>query len=81
MRKKEPRLAQTAILQAHHPVHAFGNHRVMRRHQQTGRQLAVQIEHQCQYLLGITAGGIIGTIIMATIGAAILLFIVGLIKK
>ena len=30
---------------------------------------------------GITAGGILGTIIMATIRAAILLFVVGLIKK
>jgi len=32
-------------------------------------------------LLGITAGGILGSIITATVGAVILLFIVGLIKK
>lgn len=32
-------------------------------------------------LLGITAGGIIGAIITATVGAAILLLIVGIIKK
>jgi uncharacterized membrane protein YeaQ/YmgE (transglycosylase-associated protein family) len=32
-------------------------------------------------LLGISAGGIIGSIITATVGAAILLFIVRLIKK
>ena len=31
--------------------------------------------------LGITAGGMIGSIITATAGAALLLFIVGLIKK
>ena len=32
-------------------------------------------------LLGVTAGGMIGAIVTATIGAAILLFFVGLIKK
>ena len=32
-------------------------------------------------IIGITAGSILGTIVMATIGAAILLFVVGLIKK
>jgi uncharacterized membrane protein YeaQ/YmgE (transglycosylase-associated protein family) len=32
-------------------------------------------------LLGISAGGIIGSIITATVGAVLLLFIVGLIKK
>jgi len=32
-------------------------------------------------LLGVTAGGMIGSIVTATIGAAILLFIVGLVKK
>ena len=32
-------------------------------------------------LLGIIAGSLLGTIIMATIGASILLFIVGLFKK
>ena len=32
-------------------------------------------------LLGFTAGGIIGSIVTATAGAALLLFIVGLIKK
>ena len=32
-------------------------------------------------LLGISAGGMIGAIVTATIGAAILLFFVGLIKK
>jgi len=32
-------------------------------------------------LLGISAGGLIGSIITATAGAALLLFIVGLIKK
>ena len=32
-------------------------------------------------LLGITAGGLIGSIVTATAGAALLLFIVGLIKK
>jgi uncharacterized membrane protein YeaQ/YmgE (transglycosylase-associated protein family) len=32
-------------------------------------------------LLGISAGGLIGSIITATVGAIILLFIVGLIKK
>ena len=32
-------------------------------------------------LLGITAGGIIGSLITATVGAAALLFLVGLIKK
>ena len=32
-------------------------------------------------MLGISAGGIIGSIVSATAGAAILLFIVGLIKK
>ena len=31
--------------------------------------------------LGISAGGLIGLIITATVGAALLLFIVGLIKK
>ena len=31
--------------------------------------------------LGITAGGMIGSVITATAGAALLLFIVGLIKK
>ena len=29
----------------------------------------------------VTAGGIVGTIVMATVGAAIVLFVVGLIKK
>jgi len=32
-------------------------------------------------LLGISAGGLIGSIITATVGAIILLFVVGLIKK
>jgi len=32
-------------------------------------------------LLGISAGGILGQIITATVGAVLLLFIVGLIKK
>jgi uncharacterized membrane protein YeaQ/YmgE (transglycosylase-associated protein family) len=32
-------------------------------------------------LLGITAGGLAGKILMSTIGAAVLLFVVGLIKK
>ena len=32
-------------------------------------------------LLGISAGGMIGAIVTATVGAAILLFLVGLIKK
>jgi uncharacterized membrane protein YeaQ/YmgE (transglycosylase-associated protein family) len=32
-------------------------------------------------LLGISAGGLIGSIISATAGAALLLFIIGLIKK
>jgi uncharacterized membrane protein YeaQ/YmgE (transglycosylase-associated protein family) len=32
-------------------------------------------------LLGISAGGIIGSIVTATAGAALLLFVVGLIKK
>lgn len=32
-------------------------------------------------LLGISAGGIIGSLITATVGAAVLLWIVGLIKK
>ena len=32
-------------------------------------------------LFNITAGGTIGTIVMATVGAAILLFVVGLFKK
>jgi uncharacterized membrane protein YeaQ/YmgE (transglycosylase-associated protein family) len=32
-------------------------------------------------LLGISAGGILGSIITATVGAVLLLFIVGLIKK
>ena len=32
-------------------------------------------------LLGISAGGLIGSIITATVGAAVLLFVVGLIKK
>jgi uncharacterized membrane protein YeaQ/YmgE (transglycosylase-associated protein family) len=32
-------------------------------------------------LLGISTGGIIGSIITATVGAVLLLFIVGLIKK
>ena len=32
-------------------------------------------------LLGIATGGLIGSIVMATVGAAVLLFIVGLIKK
>lgn len=32
-------------------------------------------------LLGVSAGGMIGAIVTATIGAAILLFFVGLIKK
>jgi len=32
-------------------------------------------------LLGISAGGLIGTIVTATAGAALLLFILGLIKK
>lgn len=32
-------------------------------------------------LLGITAGGLVGSIITATAGAALLLFIVGLVKK
>jgi uncharacterized membrane protein YeaQ/YmgE (transglycosylase-associated protein family) len=32
-------------------------------------------------LLGISAGGLIGSIITATAGAALLLFVVGLIKK
>ena len=32
-------------------------------------------------LLGISAGGLIGSIITATAGAALLLFIVGIIKK
>lgn len=31
--------------------------------------------------LGITTGGFLGSVIMATIGAVILLFIIGLIKK
>ena len=31
--------------------------------------------------LGITAGGILGSIITATVGAVILLFVIGLIKK
>ncbi|MEY2896732.1 MAG: hypothetical protein RL669_1001 [Pseudomonadota bacterium] len=32
-------------------------------------------------LLGLSAGGWIGSIVMATVGAVILLFVVGLIKK
>jgi hypothetical protein len=32
-------------------------------------------------LLGISAGGLIGSIVTATVGAAVLLFVVGLIKK
>ena len=32
-------------------------------------------------MLGISAGGLIGSIITATVGAIILLFIVGLVKK
>jgi len=32
-------------------------------------------------LLGVSAGGMIGSIVTATVGAAILLFFVGLIKK
>ncbi len=32
-------------------------------------------------LLGISAGGIIGSLITATVGAAVLLWIVGIIKK
>jgi uncharacterized membrane protein YeaQ/YmgE (transglycosylase-associated protein family) len=32
-------------------------------------------------LLGISAGGLIGSIVMATVGAALLLFIIGIIKK
>jgi uncharacterized membrane protein YeaQ/YmgE (transglycosylase-associated protein family) len=32
-------------------------------------------------LLGIIAGSLLGTIVMATIGASILLFLVGLVKK
>lgn len=32
-------------------------------------------------LLGISAGGLIGSIVTATAGAALLLFIVGIIKK
>ncbi|MEX2165025.1 MAG: GlsB/YeaQ/YmgE family stress response membrane protein [Sulfuricaulis sp.] len=32
-------------------------------------------------LLGITAGGLIGLIVTATVGAALLLFIVGILKK
>ncbi|MDH3840290.1 MAG: GlsB/YeaQ/YmgE family stress response membrane protein [Chromatiales bacterium] len=32
-------------------------------------------------LLGISAGGIIGSLITATVGAAVLLWIVGMIKK
>lgn len=32
-------------------------------------------------LLGVSAGGMIGAIVTATVGAAILLFFVGLIKK
>ena len=32
-------------------------------------------------LLGISAGGLIGSIVSATAGAALLLFIIGLIKK
>jgi uncharacterized membrane protein YeaQ/YmgE (transglycosylase-associated protein family) len=32
-------------------------------------------------LLGISAGGWIGSIVMATVGAVVLLFIIGLIKK
>jgi len=32
-------------------------------------------------LLGISAGGMIGSIVTATIGAAILLYVVGIIKK
>ena len=32
-------------------------------------------------LLGISAGGLIGSIITATVGTAVLLFVVGLIKK
>jgi uncharacterized membrane protein YeaQ/YmgE (transglycosylase-associated protein family) len=32
-------------------------------------------------LLGITAGGIIGSIVMAIVGAVVLLYVVGLLKK
>lgn len=32
-------------------------------------------------MLGISAGGLIGSIVTATVGAAVLLFVVGLIKK
>ena len=32
-------------------------------------------------LLGVSAGGVIGAIVTATVGASLLLFIVGLIKK
>lgn len=32
-------------------------------------------------LVGITAGGILGAIVISTIGAGILLFLVGLVKK
>jgi uncharacterized membrane protein YeaQ/YmgE (transglycosylase-associated protein family) len=32
-------------------------------------------------LLGISAGGLIGSIVMATVGAALLLFIISIIKK
>jgi uncharacterized membrane protein YeaQ/YmgE (transglycosylase-associated protein family) len=32
-------------------------------------------------LLGITAGGLIGSIITATIGAIVLLFVIGVLKK
>jgi uncharacterized membrane protein YeaQ/YmgE (transglycosylase-associated protein family) len=32
-------------------------------------------------LLGITAGGLIGSIVMATVGAIVLLYVVSLVKK
>ena len=32
-------------------------------------------------ILGVSAGGLIGSIVTATVGAAVLLFLVGLIKK
>ena len=57
-------LAQYAVLELEHAVHARGQPRVVRDDHQAGAQLAIELEHQREHLLGVAAvevaGGLIG---------------------
>ena len=57
-------LAQNAVVELEHAVHACGEPRVVRHDHQAGAQLAIELEHQREHLLGVAAveiaGGLVG---------------------